>query len=258
MSAERFQARVLNDEPSREAIAPAPRLRFRQSPASMRHAAANVVVSVVSGALFLLLWSTIASSERILAIDATAFEIAMSLHSDWLTRIVASITWIGNSSTLTVLSLAVGFWLARVGSRRRLVAFGAAMALGALLNVALKTSVQRVRPGVFEHLVSASGYSFPSGHSMGSMLFFGSLGYVLAVTLDAHRAWRALAVVSCLGCAVAIGLSRVYLGVHYFSDVMGGFAAGICWIGICIAATEAWTARRDKRVKSRGRDEGGQ
>ena len=210
----------------------------------MPHAIGSLGVSILAGAVFLWLSSQVLTSTTIAAIDAAAFDVAMSIHTPWLTRVVSWITTIGNTSVLTVLSIAVGFWLARLGSRRRLIAFAAAMVLGGLLNVLLKSSAQRMRPGVFEPLVRASGFSFPSGHSMGSMLFFGSLSYVLAVTLETRRAWRAVAVSGCLLCAVAIGLSRVYLGVHYLSDVAGGFAAGICWIGICIAATEAWTARR--------------
>lgn len=253
MSAKRLQARILSNEPTTVVDEPTEarrrRLRFKPTPpASMQHAVASLGVSTVAGATFLWLASQVMTSERIVALDAAAFEIALSLHASWLTTFMTWITRIGNSSVLAVLTILVGVWLARIGSRRRLIAFAATMVLGGLLNVLLKSSAQRPRPGVFEHLVRASGYSFPSGHSMGSMLFFGSLAYVLAVTLEAHHIWRAAAVVACLLCAVAIGFSRVYLGVHYFSDVVGGFAAGICWIGICIAATEAWTARRNARA----------
>lgn len=213
------------------------------APASMPHALGSLGVSIAAGAMFLWLSSQVMTSETIAAIDAAAFDVAVSIHTPWLTTLVTWITTIGNTSVLTVLSIAVGLWLARLGSRRRLIAFAATMVLGGLLNVLLKSSTERPRPGVFEPLVRATGFSFPSGHSMGSMLFFGSLSYVLAVTLETHRGWRVLAVAGCLLCAVAIGLSRVYLGVHYLSDVAGGFSAGICWIGICIAATEAWTAR---------------
>ena len=214
------------------------------APASMPHALGSLGVSVVAGAVFLWLSNQVMTSATIVSIDAAAFDVVLSLHTPWFSTIVSWITRIGNTSTLTVLSIVVGFWLAKVGSRRRLIAFAATMVLGGLLNMLLKSTTARPRPGVFEPLVRASGFSFPSGHSMGSMLFFGSLAYVLAVTLETHRAWRLVAVAGCLLCAVAIGMSRVYLGVHYLSDVAGGFAAGICWIGICIAATEAWTARR--------------
>lgn len=210
----------------------------------MEHAVASLGVSFVAAALFLWLASQVLVSDHLVAMDAAAFEIAQSIQTPALTAIVSWITTIGNTSTLTVLSIAVGVWLAKIGSRRRLIAFASTMALGGMLNSLLKYSAQRPRPGVFEHLVRASGFSFPSGHSMGSMLFFGSMAYVFAMSLEAHRALRMAAVAGSLMCAVLIGLSRVYLGVHFLTDVLGGFTAGICWIGICIAATEAWTARR--------------
>jgi len=234
-------------ETENEAGSTGGRFRLRPSlPPSRLHAAGSAAVALVAGAFFATLSSHVLTSESVAAMDAAAFRVALAAHSPWLTGIATVVTTIGNTSVLTMLSILVGLWLARIGSRRRLVAFAATMIGGSLLNVLLKSSTERPRPTVFEPLVHASGFSFPSGHSMGSMLFFGSLGYVLAVTLETHPAWRISAVVLCLGAAVAIGLSRVYLGVHYLSDVAGGFSAGMCWIGVCIAATEGWMASRPR------------
>jgi undecaprenyl-diphosphatase len=112
----------------------------------------------------------------------------------------------------------------------------------ALLNYVMKIAFARARPDGADPTVYASGWSFPSGHALGSLIGYGMLAYVLIV-LWIHRPRAQLAVA--LGAAlliVAIGLSRLYLGVHYFSDVVGGYAAGVLWLSACISGVEV--ARR--------------
>src|SRR2546422_3373483 len=103
-------------------------------------------------------------------------------------------------------------------------------------------SIRRPRPPYAAAFLHHYSWSFPSGHAMGSLIGYGMLAYVLAV-LWIHRRSAQISVV--LGAALlilAIGLSRLYLGVHYFSDVMGGYAAGLLWLSACISGLEV--ARR--------------
>jgi undecaprenyl-diphosphatase len=106
-----------------------------------------------------------------------------------------------------------------------------------LLNQALKYFYDRPRPPFKDLWVYESNQSFPSGHSLGSLVVFGLLAYLLALLLD----WRGRAAV--LGgtglLILTIGFSRIYLGAHYFSDVLGGFCVGAAWLGVCISAIES-------------------
>jgi undecaprenyl-diphosphatase len=153
-----------------------------------------------------------------------------------------AITLFGSPATMSVLAVGVGILLA---ARHQWILLGgwlAAFAGGGLLDEVLKLVIQRPRPplaGAFLHNYS---WSFPSGHAMGSLIGYGMLAYLVGV-LWIHRRSAQVSVV--LGAALliaAIGLSRLYLGVHYFSDVVGGYAAGLLWLSACISGLEV--ARR--------------
>ena len=155
-----------------------------------------------------------------------------------------AISLLGSPVTMTVLALGAGLLLA---VRRQWILLGgwvAAFAGGGLLNEVLKLMIRRPRPPYAAAVLHHSSWSFPSGHAMGSAIGYGMLAYVLVV-LWIHRRNAQVSVV--LGAAlliVAIGLSRLYLGVHYFSDVVGGYAAGVLWLSACVSGLEV--ARRWK------------
>lgn len=114
---------------------------------------------------------------------------------------------------------------------------GVALAGCSILNEILKRAFQRQRPNILR-LVEATGYSFPSGHAMTSFTFYGFLAYIFWINLD-NKILR-LVVTGFLGLLILlIGLSRIYLGVHYASDVIGGFVAGSFWLVGCILSLEA-------------------
>lgn len=111
---------------------------------------------------------------------------------------------------------------------------------GVLLNLMLKLAFARARPGWGDLL----GYSFPSGHTMTATLLYGLLG-VLVFLLPA-RSWyyHAATIVLVFSIICAVGFSRIYLGAHYFSDVVAAFAAGMAWLAICVTSVE--TLRRHR------------
>jgi undecaprenyl-diphosphatase len=147
---------------------------------------------------------------------------------------------------LSVLGAVVLFW-----RHHRLLALGWAVAAagGGLLNISAKHLIGRDRPAealqgevIADEAVTEHNASFPSGHSMGSAIAYGMLGYV-AVRLQQRRAERA-AVIACLAVLVLlIGFSRIYLRAHWFTDVVGGFAIGTSWVALCITWLEV-TRRR--------------
>ncbi len=128
--------------------------------------------------------------------------------------------------------------------RWREALFAAISFLGsALLNLATKQFFQRDRPSLWESVAPEHTFSFPSGHAMGSMTL------AMVVFLLAWRTrWRWPAALAALAFVVLVGLSRVYLGVHYPSDILGGWTAGMAWVvGVYFALYrngQPWTARR--------------
>jgi membrane protein DedA with SNARE-associated domain/membrane-associated phospholipid phosphatase len=127
--------------------------------------------------------------------------------------------------------------------RRALLAGGwiAAVAGGGLLDLALKRVFHRTRPTWDLPLLTARGWSFPSGHAMGSLIAYGMLAYLLVRDAKGRRPRMAI-VVGAVLLVLLIGLSRMYLGVHFLSDVLGGYAAGVVWLAACITGLEV--ARR--------------
>lgn len=101
-------------------------------------------------------------------------------------------------------------------------------ALGGVFNGILKTLFKRQRPDVLP-LIEQGGYSFPSGHSMGSFIFYGALSFMLFYLLKGK--WKKTIAAILAACMIfLVGLTRIYLGVHYPSDVLGGFLIGAAWL----------------------------
>ena len=162
------------------------------------------------------------------------------------------ISFLGSPPVLTFLGLSVVSRL--LFRRQRIPAFGwAASVLGAaLLAVALEYIVRRPAPSFPEPFATGAEWSFPSPHALGGLVAYGMLAYLWA-TLRLERVGTRIAAVVAAGILVlAIGASRLYLGVEYFSDVMGGFAAGAVWLGACVSGVElTWRAADNWKTRIR-------
>ncbi len=151
----------------------------------------------------------------------------------------------GRAATIGV-GIGVGLWLVIRKKKLLLASWIVALAGNSLLNGVLKLTFQRARPSFDDPLLVENFYSFPSGHAMGSIVIYGMLTYILAVTLI-DTAWKKMILISLTILIIFfIGFSRMYLGVHYFSDILAGYAAGTGWLAIVITGTEI-TRRREKR-----------
>ena len=106
---------------------------------------------------------------------------------------------------------------------------------GVVLDEVLKLAVRRARPDVSSEFISSHSWSFPSGHAMNSLVTYAMLAYLLRDYVTSARARIAIAIGAAI-LIVAIGFSRLYLGVHYLSDVTAGYLAGSAWVLACIAA----------------------
>jgi len=213
------------------------------------HLVAGFLVAVLAGWIFGGIADWVFDSPTTRAADSWAQRVAAAWISPGLTAFMRFASFVGKPQIVALISLTVMGVLLWARSHRRLYAFAATMIGGTLLNPALKLVFHRERPSGFPALGHAPGYSFPSGHAMGATLLFGSLAYVIYFSIDHSLRLRVLAVTLCTLMILSIGASRVYLGVHYLSDVLAGFAAGLCWVGVCLSGTEAWVRWRDWRRK---------
>lgn len=148
-----------------------------------------------------------------------------AVRKDNLTAILTIITYLGNWQIITSACILLLFFS---GTRR---AWGIPLALGAVVSVvcyeALKRMFERPRPDVSLHLINQGGYSFPSGHALTAMVFYG-----LVITLICrHRkpGWLKRVLIALFTALIFfIGFSRIYLGVHYPTDVLAGWSLGLC------------------------------
>ena len=118
---------------------------------------------------------------------------------------------------------------------------------GALLNLELKHHFARTRPDIAEMLRRAHGFSFPSGHAMGSTVAYGALAYLAVRALTSWK-WKSAALAFAIAFIAAVATSRVYLGVHWISDVGAGITAGAVWVAFTTVAYE--TLRRIRLLRA--------
>ena len=151
--------------------------------------------------------------------------VAKYLIHDSLTPIVKLITWFGSATCIVPLTVIL-FIL--IKNRKTGLVIGINLVIVTLLNQLLKFILQRPRPTDFR-IIDESGYSFPSGHSMVSMAFYGFLIYL--IYKNVKNKYLKVVLISFLSLLIVmIGISRIYLGVHYTSDVLAGFLLSISYI----------------------------
>lgn len=156
-----------------------------------------------------------------------------------------AISWLGRPPWFTFV-IGIGVIYAWRRGRRRLVAFLLVSSIGGgLVDTVVKVAVNRPRPIVDHPVHTAFGKSFPSGHSMSSVVCYGALLLVFLPAVPRARRWLAIAVTTVL--IIAIGTSRLFLGVHFVSDVIGGFVLGLAWLLGAVALFEVWRVEEGKR-----------
>jgi len=148
------------------------------------------------------------------------------------------ISRMGSPMMMTALAFAGALLLAALGEWVVLGGWAAAFAGASLIDHWLKLTIHRPRPVYAAALLHNPSWSFPSGHAMGSLVGYGMLAYVLMLLARGKRDTQRWIAAAAAALIVAIGVSRLYLGVHYFSDVVGGYAAGLLWLSACVCAVE--------------------
>jgi undecaprenyl-diphosphatase len=177
-------------------------------------------------------------------------EIAVWLHlhaTPPLTEAMKFISLLASWPVVAGICLFMALYFVRKRSRYRLLALMLTIPVGMLLNGMLKYVFHRSRPAWDDPILMIGSFGFPSGHAMSATLLYGFLAAFGVRKVQAWR-WRVLAVLAAGLLVVLIGFSRLYLGVHYLSDVLAGMAAGSAWLALCLTAVG--TLRRHRAIIS--------
>jgi undecaprenyl-diphosphatase len=181
-------------------------------------------------------WVVVAGDPAPTTGDVTAFDVAANLRADWLTDVAKVVTDLGSAAVTLPLTALCAVLLA---VRRRWTEAAVLLIATAIIYVgvgAIKDAVDRPRPP--DPLTGASGWSFPSGHAAYSILY-PWLALTLAIRLRPGMVGASGLIAAGIALAVVVGLSRVYLRVHYLSDVAAGWGLGVAAFAACAAAALA-------------------
>ncbi len=161
----------------------------------------------------------------------------------WLLAAVTAFTALGSRTNLTLITALVAAYLF-AAKRPAAAAFViGAVTGGALLSGLLKVAFERPRPLIVPHLIGVNSPSFPSGHALNASVTFLTLGLLLAKT-EQRRAVRIYLISAATLLSILIGCSRVYLGVHWPSDVLAGWCVGGAWALACALVADRFQRRR--------------
>jgi undecaprenyl-diphosphatase len=171
----------------------------------------------------------------------------------WLEVAAEEITALGSGTVLTLLTAGVCGLLWLRGSGRSALFVLVAVAGGTLLSSGLKAAFSRPRPDIVPHLTHFGEASFPSGHAMLSTVAYLTLGALMAA-IEQRRRVRAYIIAMAVLTAALVGATRVYLGVHYPTDVAAGWALGVAWAVGCWGVARWWRLRAKSRVDEARKD----
>ena len=180
--------------------------------------------------------------DEILKLDIYGYDLVSKfLISDFVTPIAKNITHLGGAIFLITLSLIL---LLIIKNKKIGILIWLNLGISVLLNQALKFIIQRPRPTEFR-IINESGYSFPSGHSMVSAAFYGFLIYLIYKNVkNKYLKWSLITLLSLV--ILTIGISRIYLGVHYTSDVIAGFLISVSYLIIFIHFAKDFMKKEQK------------
>lgn len=205
-----------------------------------------VVLGLVAGALFAFIriadevreGETHRFDEWLLLALRQPGDPAEPIGPAWLKQVMTDLTAMGGVTVLTLLTLAVVIYLLLERKRGAAVLVAASIGGGTLLSVVLKNGFDRPRPSLVAHMVDVQTLSFPSAHAMLSAVAYLTLGVIIA-RLSERRAVKAYVVSVAVLFTLLIGASRIYLGVHWPTDVLAGWCVGAAWALMC-----GWIAAR--------------
>lgn len=206
---------------------------------------------VAAGALFLFFrvaseiveGETFALDRWLLQVMRSAADPSVPAGPGWLRAAMVDVTALGGGAVLTLLTLIAAGYLVAARKPATAAFLVASVSGGALLSTALKLAFSRPRPDLVGHLVEVYTMSFPSGHALNSAVTYLTLGALLARAEDDRRV-RVYLMAVAVSLTLIIGFSRIYLGVHWPSDVLAGWCVGSAWAVLCSLIARTLQHRR--------------
>ena len=197
----------------------------------------GLIVAVIGTALFVTLASYVRSGST-QAFDESVIRWLAAHHTRGLDTLMVEITALGTGIVVMMVVAVAALFLVLAEHKYSAMLLLASTFGGIVLNGVLKLGFNRPRPTIFVPSVHAVSSSFPSGHAMSAAIVYATVAY-LAARLHKRRWARWLVMTAAFIVIALISFSRVYLGVHYPSDVLAGIVVGLAWAGFCMATLEA-------------------
>lgn len=184
--------------------------------------------------------------DEIMKLDTIGYNLISNIINPSITPIAIVITSIGGAIVIAALAIDV---LILVKNRKISFSIILNLVIATILNIILKNIVQRPRPDEYR-LITETGYSFPSGHSMVSMAFYGYLIYLTYKYLK-NKKLKVLLITFLSILIILIGITRIYLGVHYTSDVIAGFLISICYLIIYTSLVKKYILEKEDKNENK-------
>lgn len=210
------------------------------------HLTVGVLLMLGTGWAFASIADGVVRGEAIVQFDHQVTRWVQAWHQDWLTGFMLFITHWHDLAGVLAMTAVVALWFWYRQAHYWLATLLLVVPGGIVLNVLLKYTFERPRPRLDEPLLTLLTYSFPSGHAAAATLFYGLLAAYLVRTERSRAVW-VLAALAASTMVLLVAASRVYLGVHYFSDVLAAIAEGVLWLSVCIT-TVSTLRRRQQRL----------
>lgn len=210
---------------------------------------AGLIIAVIGTAIFVMLASHVRSGST-QAFDDSMIRWMGAHHSPGLDAVMLEVTALGTGTVVMMVVAVAALFLVLTQHKYSAILLFASTFGGTVLIGVLKLGFNRPRPSLFVPAVHTVSSSFPSGHAMSAAIVYSTVAY-LAARLHRRKWARWLVMTAALVLIALISFSRMYLGVHYPSDVIAGVAVGLAWAGFCMATLEAiqkFWLRRDPRI----------
>jgi membrane-associated phospholipid phosphatase len=207
----------------------------------------GLAIALVAIPFATLLFQVIAEGPLVRLDGSLANRLNAAVHERrGVVPVLRAVSWLGGPPWLVFVGVVVGVYVLRRGRVRACWFLAVTCLGGSIINTAVKLAVNRPRPEVDHEIATAFGKSFPSGHSMSSTVVYGAVLLVLLPAVRTRR-HRHMAVGIAIALVLAIGSTRLLLGVHFVSDVVGGFTLGLAWLSASVAAWELYREDIGKR-----------
>jgi membrane-associated phospholipid phosphatase len=236
---------VKGKEEAKEAVAQALQIK---RPRDVRFWVAMAVLVVGAAAFAVIGWS-VWETAPILKQD---LQVSVWLHTHGnpvFTAFLIAVTQVHSTVGVPIMAAIVAYFVWRNGDRYWVLSLALAVPGGLLLNVIIKAIFNRNRPVWEDPILTLTSSSFPSGHTAGATLFYGFLAAYMVWRMKTSWA-RAIAVTGCALMVALVGFSRIYLGVHFLSDVLAAISISTVWLVLCLVGVRAYAKRRSGSAAS--------